>query len=129
MDSGLASEDQYNIYSKPLFTDRGSNLYRPNKGQDDELYGGGAADGADVRTERFKPTKVNTATRALPSCIQMPGVTGSVLVGTSATLLETAPGMSKFNSCLVLWCVLPQCAQGMSCNLPCSKCSSDNSGN
>ncbi len=57
MDSGLASEDQYNIYSKPLFTDRGSNLYRPNKGQDDELYGG-AADDADVRTERFKPTKV-----------------------------------------------------------------------
>ena len=58
MDSGLAADDQYNLYSKPLFTDRGSNLYRPNKAQDDELHGGEGADDKDVRSERFKPTKV-----------------------------------------------------------------------
>lgn len=60
MDSGLAADDQYNLYSKPLFTDRGSNLYRPNKAQDDELHGGEGADDKDVRSERFKPTKVST---------------------------------------------------------------------
>ena len=59
MDSGLAADDQYNLYSKPLFTDRGSNLYRPNKAQDDELHGGEGADDKDVRSERFKPTKVS----------------------------------------------------------------------
>ena len=58
MDSGLAADDQYNLYSKPLFTDRGSNLYRPNKAQDDELHGGEGADDKDVRSARFKPTKV-----------------------------------------------------------------------
>ena len=58
MDSGLAADDQYNLYSKPLFTDRGSNLYRPNKAQDDEAHGGEGADDKDVRSERFKPTKV-----------------------------------------------------------------------
>ncbi|CAL5230031.1 g13476 [Coccomyxa viridis] len=57
MDSGLAADDQYNLYSKPLFTDRGSNLYRPNKAQDDELHGGEGGDDKDVRSERFKPTK------------------------------------------------------------------------
>ncbi len=59
MDSGLAADDQYNLYSKPLFTDRGSNLYRPNKAQDDELHGGEGGDDKDVRSERFKPTKVS----------------------------------------------------------------------
>lgn len=34
--SGLAGEDTYNVYDKPLYTDRGSNLYRPNKAADDE---------------------------------------------------------------------------------------------
>lgn len=58
MDSGLAAEDQYNLYDKPLFTDRGSNLYRPNKGADSELYGGEGNEDADIRTECFKPTKV-----------------------------------------------------------------------
>lgn len=57
MDSGLAADDQYNLYDKPLFTNRGSNLYRPNKGADTEAHGGEGADEADIRTERFKPTK------------------------------------------------------------------------
>ncbi|EIE21068.1 hypothetical protein COCSUDRAFT_54108 [Coccomyxa subellipsoidea C-169] len=57
MDSGLAADDQYNLYDKALFADRGSNLYRPNKGADTELHGGEGADEADIRTERFKPTK------------------------------------------------------------------------
>lgn len=34
--SGLAGEDTYNVYDKPLYTDRGSNLYRPKKAADDE---------------------------------------------------------------------------------------------
>jgi SNW domain-containing protein 1 len=60
MDSGLAADDQYNLYSKPLFADRGSNLHRPNRAQDDELHGGEGAEDKDVRSERFKPTKVRS---------------------------------------------------------------------
>ena len=70
MDSGLAADDQYNLYSKPLFTDRGSNLYRPNKAQDDELHGGEGADDKDVRSERFKPTKVSSNPNQYPTCDQ-----------------------------------------------------------
>ena len=66
MDSGLAADDQYNLYSKPLFAERGSNLYRPNKAQDDEAHGGEGADDKDVHSERFKPTKVS---QHGPACI------------------------------------------------------------
>ncbi len=55
MDSGLASEDAYNIYDKKLFADRGSNLYRPKHGRDEELYGGKGEEGD---AKRFKPDKV-----------------------------------------------------------------------
>ncbi|KAK9811770.1 hypothetical protein WJX72_009762 [[Myrmecia] bisecta] len=54
MDSGLAAEDTYNLYDKPLFADRGSNLYRPKANADDEQYGGGDK-GEDAR--KFKPDK------------------------------------------------------------------------
>lgn len=66
MDSGLAADDQYNLYDKPLFTDRGSNLYRPNKGADSELHGGEGAEEAELRTERFKPTKARTTFLPVP---------------------------------------------------------------
>jgi SNW domain-containing protein 1 len=60
--SGLAADDTYNLYDKPLFADRGSGLYRPNKAADDEAHGGEGRDAdADVRTERFKPTKARAA--------------------------------------------------------------------
>ena len=68
MDSGLAADDQYNLYSKPLFAERGSNLYRPNKAQDDEAHGGEGADDKDVHSERFKPTKVR---QPGPACIHV----------------------------------------------------------
>ena len=62
MASGLAADDTYNLYDKPLFAERGSNLYRPNKAADEEAVGGeGRDEGADVRTERFKPTKVRSS--------------------------------------------------------------------
>merc|ERR1712176_51742 len=37
--SGLATEDTYNIYDKPLFADKGNSIYRPKTSADDELYG------------------------------------------------------------------------------------------
>ncbi|XVE54209.1 hypothetical protein DITRI_Ditri03aG0062100 [Diplodiscus trichospermus] len=60
MGSGFATDDQYNIYDKGLFTAAPtlSTLYRPNKDTDSDMYG--AADGQLEklkRTERFKPDK------------------------------------------------------------------------
>lgn len=53
MGTGFGGEDSYNLYDKPLFASRDSNLFRPVRGQDDELYGGGDKDGG-IRTEKFK---------------------------------------------------------------------------
>lgn len=56
MASGLASDDTYNLYDKNLWTDRGSNLYKPrNTNPDDE-------DGGDDRSRHFKPDKVKILT-------------------------------------------------------------------
>ncbi|KQK01798.1 SNW/SKI-interacting protein A isoform X1 [Brachypodium distachyon] len=61
MDSGFAADDQYNIYSKGLFTAQPtlSTLYRPKKDGDSEVYGGDADEQLDkvMKTERFKPDK------------------------------------------------------------------------
>ncbi|KAE8658212.1 SNW/SKI-interacting protein [Hibiscus syriacus] len=65
MDSGFATDDQYNIYDKGLFTAQPtlSTLYKPKKDMDSDMYGG-----ADekleklMKTERFKPDKVFTGT-------------------------------------------------------------------
>jgi SNW domain-containing protein 1 len=56
MASGFAAEDSYNLYDKPLFATRDSNLFRPVRGQDDELYGGEGGPDRDggVRTDKFK---------------------------------------------------------------------------
>lgn len=55
MASGFGNEDSYNLYDKPLFATRDSNLFKPVRGQDDELYGGAAGDrDGGVRTEKFK---------------------------------------------------------------------------
>mmetsp|Transcript_24651 Transcript_24651/g.53092 ORF Transcript_24651/g.53092 Transcript_24651/m.53092 type:complete len:649 (+) Transcript_24651:82-2028(+) len=57
MASGLAGEDTYNIYDKPLFADKGGSIYRPTAGgADDELYGQEETEKA-IRTERFKADK------------------------------------------------------------------------
>jgi len=56
MSSGLANDDTYNIYDKPLFADRGSTIYRPKQSNDDELYGQEEMEAA-IRTERFKADK------------------------------------------------------------------------
>eukprot|EP01039_Chlorochromonas_danica_P005445 gene5445-5993_t len=67
MDQGFGGEDDYNVYSRPLF-DRGEagSIYRP-KNVDGELYGGGEGGGggagADdqmdklLNTSRFRPDK------------------------------------------------------------------------
>ncbi|XVF63128.1 hypothetical protein PTKIN_Ptkin09bG0064100 [Pterospermum kingtungense] len=60
MDSGFATDDQYNIYDKGLFTAQPtlSTLYRPKKDMDSDMYGG-ADEQLDriMKTERFKPDK------------------------------------------------------------------------
>ncbi|XP_071713896.1 SNW/SKI-interacting protein A-like [Rutidosis leptorrhynchoides] len=60
MDSGFATDDQYNVYDKGLFTAQPtlSTLYRPKKDADDEMYGGADEQLEKIRkTERFKPDK------------------------------------------------------------------------
>lgn len=39
LQSGLAGEDTYNVYDKPLYAERASNLYRPNKAAVDDEEG------------------------------------------------------------------------------------------
>ncbi|KAL5572589.1 hypothetical protein UlMin_022186 [Ulmus minor] len=60
MDSGFATDDQYNVYDKGLFTAQPtlSTLYRPKKDVDSDMYGG-ADEQMDkiMKTDRFKPDK------------------------------------------------------------------------
>ncbi|KAK9136007.1 LOW QUALITY PROTEIN: hypothetical protein Syun_015337 [Stephania yunnanensis] len=60
MDSGFATDDQYNVYDKGLFNAQStmSTLYRPRKDTDGEMYGD-ADEQLDkiMKTERFKPDK------------------------------------------------------------------------
>jgi SNW domain-containing protein 1 len=63
MDSGFAADDQYNIYSKGLFTAQStmSTLYRPKKDGDSDVYGDADEQLEKVmKTERFKPDKAFT---------------------------------------------------------------------
>eukprot|EP00775_Hariotina_reticulata_P013718 gene13718-13840_t len=53
MATGFGAEDSYNLYDKPLFTTRESNLFKPSKRQDDEVYAGLPGDGG-VRTDKFR---------------------------------------------------------------------------
>ncbi|KAG8059362.1 hypothetical protein GUJ93_ZPchr0002g25312 [Zizania palustris] len=60
MDSGFATDDQYNIYSKGLFTAQPtlSTLYRPKKDGDSDVYGDADEQLEKVmKTDRFKPDK------------------------------------------------------------------------
>ncbi|GAB2254315.1 hypothetical protein Droror1_Dr00022124 [Drosera rotundifolia] len=65
MDSGFATDDQYNVYDKGLFTAQStlSTLYRPKKDVDSDVYGG-ADEQLDkiLKTERFKPDKAFAGT-------------------------------------------------------------------
>lgn len=65
MDSGFATDDQYNVYDKGLFTAQPtlSTLYRPKKDLDSDIYGG-ADEQLDkiMKTERFKPDKAFSGT-------------------------------------------------------------------
>ncbi|XP_044472037.1 SNW/SKI-interacting protein-like [Mangifera indica] len=60
MDSGFATDDQYNVYDKGLFTAQPtlSTLYRPKKDADSEMYGN-ADDQLEkiMKTDRFKADK------------------------------------------------------------------------
>ncbi|TYJ29488.1 hypothetical protein E1A91_A06G071900v1 [Gossypium mustelinum] len=65
MDSGFATDDQYNIYDKGLFTAQPtlSTLYRPKKDVDSEMYGGADEQLEKImKTERFKPDKAFAGT-------------------------------------------------------------------
>lgn len=63
MESGFATDDQYNIYDKGLFTAQStlSSLYRPKKDADADMYGG-ADEQLDkvLKSDRFKPDKAFT---------------------------------------------------------------------
>ncbi|EEF31786.1 nuclear protein skip, putative [Ricinus communis] len=65
MDSGFATDDQYNVYDKGLFTAQPtlSTLYRPKKDVDSDMYGG-ADEQLDkiMKTDRFKPDKAFAGT-------------------------------------------------------------------
>ncbi|XP_022754992.1 SNW/SKI-interacting protein-like [Durio zibethinus] len=65
MDSGFATDDQYNIYDKGLFTAQPtlSTLYRPKKDMDSDMYGGADEQLEKImKTERFKPDKAFAGT-------------------------------------------------------------------
>ncbi|GKV06684.1 hypothetical protein SLEP1_g18542 [Rubroshorea leprosula] len=71
MDSGFATEDQYNIYDKGLFTAQPtlSTLYKPKKDVDSDMYGGADEQLEKImKTDRFKPDKSfsGTSERAGP---------------------------------------------------------------
>ncbi|KAL6984752.1 hypothetical protein U1Q18_018134 [Sarracenia purpurea var. burkii] len=60
MDSGFATDDQYNVYDKGLFTAQPtlSTLYRPKKDADADMYGGAEEQLQKIlKTDRFKPDK------------------------------------------------------------------------
>ncbi|KAG0464172.1 hypothetical protein HPP92_019784 [Vanilla planifolia] len=70
MDSGFATDDQYNIYDKGLFTAQPtlSTLYRPKKDTDSEMYGGSDEQLEKImKTERFKPDKAFSGVQDRPS--------------------------------------------------------------
>ncbi|KAK9856852.1 hypothetical protein WJX84_003035 [Apatococcus fuscideae] len=52
MGSGLAADDTYNMYDKPLFADRGNGLYKPRAPAEDTYEGGN-----DTAARSFKPDK------------------------------------------------------------------------
>eukprot|EP00882_Tetradesmus_deserticola_P003368 GHRQ01003564.1.p2 GENE.GHRQ01003564.1~~GHRQ01003564.1.p2 ORF type:complete len:319 (+),score=162.36 GHRQ01003564.1:129-959(+) len=54
MGTGFGGEDSYNLYDKPLFTSRESNLFKPVKNRDEEVYAGAAGGDGDIRTDKFK---------------------------------------------------------------------------
>ncbi|CAK8566810.1 unnamed protein product [Lathyrus sativus] len=71
MSSGFATDDQYNVYDKGLFTAQPtlSTLYRPKKDVDDETYGGANEQLEKImKTDRFKPDKgfTGASERAAP---------------------------------------------------------------
>ncbi|KMZ75553.1 Pre-mRNA-processing protein [Zostera marina] len=60
MASGFATDDQYNVYDKGLFTAQStmSTLYKPKRGNDSEMYGGEDEQLEKVlNTKRFKADK------------------------------------------------------------------------
>ncbi|GAB2287872.1 hypothetical protein Dimus_022228 [Dionaea muscipula] len=60
MDSGFATDDQYTVYDKGLFTAQStlSTLYRPKKDLDSDVYGGADEQLEKImKTDRFKPDK------------------------------------------------------------------------
>jgi SNW domain-containing protein 1 len=71
MDSGFATDDQYNVYDKGLFTAQPtlSTLYRPKKDADAEMYGGADEQLENImKTDRFKPDRgfTGAAEKAAP---------------------------------------------------------------
>ncbi|CAH8354719.1 unnamed protein product [Eruca vesicaria subsp. sativa] len=63
MDSGFATDDQYNVYDKGLFTAQPtlSTLYKPKKDTDEEMYGNADEQLDKLKnTEKFKPDRAFT---------------------------------------------------------------------
>ncbi|KFK42947.1 hypothetical protein AALP_AA1G059300 [Arabis alpina] len=65
MDSGFATDDQYNVYDKGLFTAQHplSTLYKPKKDMDNEMYGNADDQLHKLNnTKRFKPDQAMSGT-------------------------------------------------------------------
>ena len=60
LNSGFGADDNYDVYSKPLFAEKKHSMYRPKKG-DPSMYGGNANADEEYNklrdTTRFKPGK------------------------------------------------------------------------
>lgn len=57
LSSGFGADDSYNVYSKPLFTDKTHSVYRPKKG-DSDVYGDAEEQVKKIRdTAKFRPEK------------------------------------------------------------------------
>lgn len=65
MGTGFGAEDSYSLYDKPLFATRDSNLFKPVRNKDDEVYADLGGDG-DVRTEKFKADRGFAGTEGGP---------------------------------------------------------------
>eukprot|EP00854_Cymbomonas_tetramitiformis_P003856 gene3856-4816_t len=55
--SGFGGDDQYTVYDKALFADKGSGLYKSSGANDEETYGGSGEGEKEVKTDRFQPDR------------------------------------------------------------------------
>ncbi|PNX75373.1 SNW domain-containing protein 1-like [Trifolium pratense] len=104
MSSGFATDDQYNVYDKGLFTTQPtlSTLYRPKKDVDNEVYGGADEQLKKImKTDRFNPDKgfTGASERAAPSDRPVEFESGEAdLFGIDQFIIEVKKGMKALDN-------------------------------